>query len=101
MQPRPLALTRLLVASLCHQSLCVPTRSPVDRLTAARTMFIVEHDKRFPGARMDFARNVTTFIAHELCGQNETVEEKTRKFIVDHFKTVQAAGKLDVLATAD
>lgn len=75
--------------------LAPPLQIELDRIfEAVLPTFIDEHDKKFPGARMDFARSVTTFIAQELGEQTEAVEEKTRKFIVDHFKTIQAEGKL-------
>jgi hypothetical protein len=51
-------------------------------------VLIDEHDKKFPGAHMDFARSVTTFIAEKLCGKSKDIEEVTRKFILDYFRKI-------------
>jgi hypothetical protein len=82
--------------------LAPPQQDKLDHIfEAVLPLLIDEHDKKFPGARMDFARSVTTFIAQELRGQGDDIEGKTRKFITDYFSTVQAAGKPAEPSAAD
>lgn len=79
-----------------HPVLDAAQQDELDRIfDAVLPLFIGEHGKKFPGARMEFARSVTTFIAQELRGQNESVEEKTRAFITGHFRTIQSAAPPD------
>lgn len=59
---------------------------------AVLPLLLDEHDKKFPGARMDFARSVTTFIADKLERRESPgqIKKKTARFIVDFFKKIQA-----------
>lgn len=83
-----------------HPVLDAAHHDELDRIfDAVLPMLIDEHDKKFPGARMDFARSVTTFIAQELGGQNEAVEEKTRAFIGGYFNRIRPPGNPDVQPT--
>jgi len=86
-----------------HPVLDIAQQNELDRIFEAMLpMFFEEHDKKFPGARMDFARSVTTFIAQGLCRQDEDVEDQTREFITDYFSRVQSEQKpFDFLAMVE
>lgn len=72
-----------------HPVLNVLQRKKLDDVfNSVLPMLIDEHDKKFPGAHMDFTRSVTTFIAQKLEGKNKNVEAVTRQFILDHFKKI-------------
>lgn len=64
----------------------------LDRIfDAVLPTLIDEHDKKFPGARVDFARSVTTFIAQGLRSEHQSIVEDTQEFIRDHFDSIQSA----------
>lgn len=111
--PRATPETKCAAAMKMHQGESLSYKSPLadglavlddrqqERLDAifqaVLPQLLEEHDKKFPGARMDFAGHVTTAIAtelekEELEGEKPDIgiENKVREFIVNSFKEKQA-----------